>query len=182
MRKDIDPTIERLVRLTHNPRGRYADTSRLYEELLQRIDPPRASELPDVAAAHPQRHRGILHTALPRWWRAAAAELLLVGVAIAGVGVYQWSPTSPTESDTQQPGHVTARILTYSEAPLSLITDELSAIYGTTILVTDTPLRDFRITATFSTDEPLDEILHALADVAGCSVRHTEAAILLEAE
>lgn len=77
---------------------------------------------------------------------------------------------------------MTARILTYSEAPLSLITDELSAIYGTTILVTDAPLRDFRITATFSTDEPLDEILRALADVAGCSVHHTEAAILLDAE
>lgn len=185
MKHSIDDTLSRIARRTHSPRGQYAATPQNYQTLLDRIP---AGQRPIIGhssmlPAHEPSEQP-QHTAFPRW-SAAACLLLVVGIGLAIAGVwYQYHHTSSEGDGLPVPEHpgMTAgsRTLIYEQAPLADIAAELSDIFHTPIQIARPDLRDYRITATFSTDEPLDEILSILAEIANFQIRETQEGIVIE--
>lgn len=177
MKQSIDDIISRIFHRTHSPRGQYAATPQTYQSLLDRIP---AEQRPAIG----QRVRPRLST-FPRW-NAAASLLLLVGIglAIAGIWYHQYyqGSTSAEDLSVSEPSNtkVEPRTLVYEQAPMSDIAAELSEVYHTPIQIISPGLRDYRITATFSTDEPLDEILSVLAEIAHFEVHETPGGYALD--
>lgn len=160
--------IDTLAKRTHSPRGKFAATDQTYQELLHRI---------------PEEQRPVVTHPKPRGffvrWSAAACTLLIVGIglAIAGV-VYQQFYSSPAATDPNIASSETSdmaeiRTLIYEDTPLSVITSELEEIYHISIEVTDEKLMDYRLTATFSSDESIEEILSILAEAGGFEIQNT---------
>lgn len=169
---NIDDTLTRLAHRTHSPRGQHAATKQNYLSLLNRIPVDQRPVAKQV------------HAAFSRW--SAAACLLLVigiGLAIAGVWYHQhyYDPSAPESQSIEQSGtSQEPRKLVYQQAPLSIIVAELSEIYHTPILLTDPELGNYCVTATFSTDESLDEILAVLAEIGNFEVLQTAEGIIIE--
>lgn len=192
MKNNIDDTLTRLARRTHAPRGRYAATEQNYQQLLDRIpaetrpvigqgaQPGRTAVTPGRTASP----RGI-RAAFARW-SAAACLLLVVGIGLAIAGVwYHQSRHEPSAVEgqpaaTRPDTGAATRTLVYLQAPLSEIVADLSAIYHTPIQIGRPELRDYCVTATFSTAEPLAEILDALAEIGSFEVRESPGGIVIE--
>ena len=176
MKTTLDDTLDTLAHSTHSPRSQYAATDQNYQSLLNRIP---AEQRPAIG----QQYRKP-HPILTRWSAAAACLLLIVGIAIAGIWYHQYYavptaqdglPTSEQTSISPEP-----RTLVYENAPLADIVAELSAIYHTPILLLSPELGNYCITATFSTDESLPEILSLLAEIGNFEVRTTPDGFILE--
>lgn len=173
MKNSTNDILNRLVHRTHSPRGQYAATEQTYQSLLDRIP---LEQRPVVG-----RQRAVFLR-----WSAAACLWLVVGIglAIAGVWYYQYHLAPSASDDTtisEQPATTeTIRTLVYEQVPLGNIAAELSEIFRTPIQIIDPALRDYCITATFSTDEPLDEILSVLAEIGKFEVHRTTDTIILE--
>lgn len=156
MNHNIDQIIDRFAHLTHTPRGRYADHEAAYRQLLERL--PKEDYPRQVAAS--------------RHWSAAASIALVVGIGIAIAGVYTYrsgyfSTQEEMPGASAVPEAITAQTLVFDNTPLAEIAAILSEAYHTDITLSDPTLATYRITAAFSTDEPLEEILSALTDVSG---------------
>lgn len=163
------PILLRLARRVHSPRGRHAASDQTYRLLLDRIPAnqrPVASPTPTI---RPPRYRH---------WAAAASLLLIVTLGIAGICYHRYAEPSdvPVPSVVTPPAAVGAEVLSlqYDQAPLSVIVAELSRIYQVSILVTDPSLADYRITATFCTDESLVDVLLILAEAGNFDVQQDE--------
>jgi len=174
MKTSIDDTLTRLARRTHSPRGKHAATDQNYQSLLDRIP---AEQRP---VATPQIGR---RSIVPRW-SAASCLLLVVGIglAIAGVWYHQCFDTSSCERQPtvdQNDNCATPYTLSYESAPLVDIVTDLAEIYSTSIQITDPELAKYRITATFRTDESLDEILSILAEIGNFEMRKTSEGIII---
>lgn len=160
--------IDTLAKRTHSPRGKFAATDQTYQELLHRIP-----EEQRPVVAHPKQRNSVIR------WSAAACTLLVVsiGLAIAGI-VYQHFYTSPATTDPtivydETTDVAEIRTLIYEETPLSAIISELAEMYHVSIEVTDEELMNYRLTATFSSDEPLEEILSIIAEAGGFEIQDT---------
>lgn len=170
----IDDILTNLSHRTHSPRGQYAATSETYHSLLDRIP---AGQRPVIGQN--ERHQRSSFTR----WGAAACLFLVVGIGLAIVGVWHYhiSPSSESELETvpsvikEEP-----RTLVYQTTPLSVITAELSEVYETPIQIVNPELCNYGITATFSTDETLDEILAVLAEIGNFGVRKTAEGFVIE--
>lgn len=184
MKANIDDTLTRLARRTHSPRGKYAASEQTYQSLLDRIpadqQPSRCREEQCPAIGYGAR-KPQQHTAFARW-SAAACLLLVVGIGLAIAGVwYQryYAAPSATESPSASE-QAAANTLVYQEAPLCDIVAELSEHYHTPIQIVEPALRDYRITATFSTEESLTDILAILAEIGRFDVRETTEGFIIE--
>lgn len=169
MKNSLEIIIERFTRLTHSPRGKYAASDETYQQLLSRLsEAPMAqtsettsNTINTIGNSSANSHR----------WSAAASVALIVGIGIAIAGVYTFR--GYIFSSTQQPTEISVpttpqiRTLAFDNAPLSDIVASLSEAYSTEILITDPDLASYCITATFSTDESLSDILDALSQVSG---------------
>lgn len=158
MNHNIDQIIDRFAHLTHTPRGRYADHEAAYRQLLERL--PKEDYPRQVAAS--------------RHWSAAASIALVVGIGIAIAGVYTYR-SGYFSTQEELPGTsatfeaITAQMLVFDNTPLAEIVTTLSDIYDSKIMISDSSVANYCVTATFSTDEPLEEILEAITDVCGLS-------------
>lgn len=165
--------IETLANRTHSPRGKYAATDDTYQELLLRIP---AEQRP--AASHPvQRHFFIR-------WSAAACVLLVAGLFIAIAGIvylhFYASPSAPAIADSKPSDTEEIRTLFYEDTPLSAIVSELSETYHVSIEIQNTELLDYRLTATFTSDEPVEEILNILAEAGGFEIQKTDDGFVIQ--
>ncbi|MCQ2227636.1 MAG: DUF4974 domain-containing protein [Bacteroidales bacterium] len=146
MGKNINIDIERLSRLTHSPKGEYAATEDNYLRLKNRlIDQP----------ADAQQHRKA-----SRLWKKiaiAACIFIISGISYAMIKTYIIDMPS-------------ARTMTYHEAPLGQIISDIENTYGVSIGIADTTMLDYRMTAEFSTDEPLTDIIDALTAASGVKI------------
>ena len=131
-----------------------ADKEAIYQELCQRLGIEQDAER-QVASR-------------PMLWRcvsAAACALLVIGLSIAGI--YQYQSSQETEQPSVSvPSAATPEQLAplaFDNQPLSQIAATLSKRFGTPVVVEDPTLSKYRMTATFSPDESLPEILFALA-------------------
>lgn len=166
----IDRQIEYFSQSTHLPRGRYAASEEIYRELLGRLpesDYPRQ----DISAPVPARGG-----ANARSWSAAAGVALVVGIGIAIAGVYTYrsgffSGSDPVREQAPATETITSQTLVFDNTPLSQIAAALTEAYGTHIIFSDQALADCRITATFSTDESLEDILDAITEAGGMAYR-----------
>lgn len=177
MRASIDHVINRFARRTHSPRGRHAASEQTYQQLLHRI---------------PEAERPVIGPSLrqprsfsPRWSAAACLCLVVgIGLAIAAICYHQFlhapSAAGPQPVSEQSVKVREPRQLVFEQAPLSDITAQLSEIYDTTISILNPELLSYRITATFRTDEPLDEILHVLAETGQFDVTETPDGFVIE--
>lgn len=169
MKSPIDDTLSRLAHSTHSPRGKHAASDPLYQELLHRMPAEqRPHPMPNIP-----RKSGIAH-----WWSAACLLVVAgIGVAIAGV-LYQQHRHSVAAagsqgSQSQEESYSEFRTLSYHNAPLSAIVAELSEAYQVPIEIQDDKLLDYRLTATFTTHEPLADVLSILAEAGGFEVQET---------
>lgn len=167
--------INTLAKQTHSPRGKFAASDQTYQELLHRIP-----EEQRPVVAHPKQRNFFVR------WSAAACTLLIVGIglAIAGV-VYQHfyaspSLTTPNIASSETSGMEEIRTLIYDDAPLSVIISELTEIYHISIEVQRTELLDYRLTATFSSDESIVEILSILAEAGDFEIQETAAGFAIK--
>ena len=144
MKKNID--IEELSRLTHTPKGRYGATDENYAILKSRLDDqPRKVEV--------KRQRTL-------WQKIAiAASVIIVSsISYAMIDAYI----------LDMPRHKT---LTYHEAPISQIISDIEEAYDVRITVDDASRLDYRLTAEFSTDEELEDIIASLSTASGLALR-----------
>lgn len=176
MKTTIDDTLDTLAHSTHSPRSQYAATDQNYQSLLNRIP---VEQRPAIGQQH---HKS--QPVLPRWSAAAACLLLIVGIAIAGIWYHQYYAVPAAEdglSTSEQTGIAPdLRTLVYENAPLADIVAELSDIYHVSIQISDPERGNYCITATFSTDESLPEILSILAEICDFEVRTTADGFIIE--
>lgn len=152
MKKNID--IEELSRLTHTPKGRYGATDDNYAILKSRLDDqPRKVEV--------KRQRTL-------WQKIAiAASVIIVSsISYAMIDAYV----------LDMPRHKT---LTYHEAPIGQIISDIEEAYDVRITVDDASRLDYRLTAEFSTDEELEDIIASLSVASGLALR-VEQPLLIE--
>lgn len=176
MKSTIDDHISRIAHRTHTPRGQHAAGPQTYQSLLDRIP---AELRPVVGQHHSPR------STFPRWCVAACLCLVIgIGLAIAGVWYQHYRQPPITAEDqpvTEQPdSRIEPRTLVYQQVPLADIVTELSAVFLKPIQIANPDLADYRITATFSTEESLSEILAILSEIAGFEVRETPERIIIE--
>lgn len=196
MKNSLEIIIERFTRLTHSPRGQYAASDETYQQLLSRLSEAPISQTGKTTSNNINTiGSNIDNTTIGNYtsktkeniigsgnnagnssanshrWSAAASVALIVGIGIAIAGVYTFR--GYIFSSTQQPTEISVpsapqiRTLAFDNAPLSDIIASLSEAYSTEILITDQDLASYCITATFSTDESLSDILDAISRVSG---------------
>lgn len=166
----IDKQIEYFSQSTHLPRGRYAASEEIYRELLGRL-PESDYPCQDIPALMPACGRG-----KARRWSVAASVTLVVGIGIAIASVYTYrsgffSGNDPVREQVPASETISSQTLVFDNTPLSQIVATLSEVYDIHIIYIDPALADYRITATFSTDETLEDILDAITDVSGLAYK-----------
>lgn len=177
MKSTIDEILVRLAHSTHSPRGKNAATDQTYRSLLDRIP---EEQRPLIGKKKHQQ------SAFFTRWSAAACFLLVVGIGLAIAGIWHYHhyaipsgaesmPKSVQSSLNEEP-----RDLLYQVTPLADITTELSEIYHVSIQIANPELCNYGITATFSTNEPIDEILAILAEIGNFEVRETSDGFIIE--
>lgn len=196
MKNSLEIIIERFTRLTHSPRGQYAASDETYQQLLSRLSEAPMSQTGNTTSNTintigsnidnttignytsktkesniGNRNNAESSSANSHRWSAAASVALIVGIGIAIAGVYTFR--GYIFSSTQQPTEISVptapqiRTLAFDNIPLSDIVASLSEAYSTEIIIADQDLASYCITATFSTDESLPDILDALSLVSG---------------
>ena len=144
---------DEIAKRVRSPRGKMADKEAIYQELCQQLGIEQ-----DVERQAPR----------PMLWRrvsAAACALLVIGLSIAGIYQYQSSQEIEQPSVSVPSAATPEQLapLAFDNQPLSQIAATLSKRFGTLVVVEDPTLSKYRMTATFSPDESLPEILFALA-------------------
>ena len=162
MKHTPDEIIERFSRLTHSPRGSYASEDEAYRELLNRL---------------PENDRPVIGREVQigrkRKWSTAESIVLVAGIGIAIAGVYTFRHelflmTEPEHIENTLPVN-RIQTLVFDNVPLSEIVVSLSQAYGVEIDIASIELEKYCLTATFTTDETLDEVLAVLCEVGGFS-------------
>ena len=168
-KRDIDSVLDQLAKQTHAPRGEQADHDRVYAQLQQRME--RAETSPTL---HPERR-----TVLRPWRRyavAASVVLCVCFIVTAACLIYD----GPLRPSAEVPEPTTTQVesapqdMVFQQTPLSAIAAQLADRYQTLIRISSPELETYQVTATFSADESLEEILSALAVVAQCNWQKTE--------
>lgn len=174
MNPSIDDTLARLAHATHSPRGRHAATDQTYQSLLDRIP---AGQRPVIGRNERQPRAAF------KRWSAAACLLLVVGIALAIAGIWQHYhlPSTVESQPVSAPSdiQVEPRTLVYQATPLADIIAELSDVFDTPIQIVTPELCSYSVTATFRTDESLDEILAVLAEIGNFEVRKSAEGVAL---
>ena len=166
--RDIDSVLDQLGQQVHAPRGKQADREQVYAQLQQRMERDETSP-----RLHPARRTMFR---LPRYAVAASIVLGVCFIVTAACLIYTdplWHASDgpePTPSQVES----TPQEMVFQQTPLSQIVKQLSDRYHTSVRISSPELADYQVTATFSTDEPLEEILSALAIVAQCNWQKTE--------
>ncbi len=129
-----------------------ADKEAVYQELCQRLGIEQDVER---------------QTSRPMLWRrvaAAACIVLVVAIGVAGICQYQTqTEEAGMATSVATPTSEKLAPLAFDNQPLSQIATTLSKRFGTEVTVQDNKLAQYRMTATFTADETLPEILSALA-------------------
>lgn len=169
---DIDKRIEQVAQQVHSPQGEYADRENVYARLRKKmkLGPTLAPQ-----GIEPQRESLTL-LGFFRRYGVAASLLLFISLAVAGIFTYQqrWSvpesqpvAESPNDSGKKED-------LVFKAATMEAIAAHLSKTYRQKILVINADLKGYKVTATFSADESLTEVLSALCTVAKCQWKKTD--------
>lgn len=145
-REPFDKMIDQLARSTRSPHGRFsADES--WPLLKARLQMRR-------------RRR--------RVWMRVAASAAVVVFCVAGWAAYRalipsFSRKTELEATTPaSPRPKSVQTLKFRQERLEVVARRLSEVYETPVCVEDDSLKDYRVTATFRTDEPLPELLEVL--------------------
>ena len=168
-KRDVDAFIEAMASQVHSPKGKMADHDQVYAELQQRME--RVESRPEARATHSV---GFMRRI------SVAASIALGGCFIVFAITYLY--TGPIQRWMNEPepqaqvssAPTTVEEFAFEEEALSSIVAQLSDIYQTDITITSSELEDYQVTATFTSDEPIEDILSALATVASCHWQKTE--------
>jgi len=143
---------ESIAKRVRSPRGEMADKEAVYQELCQRLGIEQQEEKRPAIR--------------PLWRRVAVAAcaLLIVSIGIAGIYHYQLS-TEEAEpvSSVAHPASEKLGPLVFEKQPLAEIATVLTQRFGIEVSVTDKALAQYRMTASFTAEESLPEILSSLA-------------------
>lgn len=144
---------DKIAKRVRSPRGKMADKEAVYQELCQRLGIEQDAER--QAASRPML-----------WRRVAAAACIVLIVAIGVAGIYQYqtqNEEAEMATSVTTPASKELAPLAFDNQPLYQIAATLSKRFGTEVTIQDNKLAQYRMTATFDADEPLPEILSALA-------------------
>jgi ferric-dicitrate binding protein FerR (iron transport regulator) len=157
MVKNIEKTITRLAASVHSPKNRFA-TKNAYGELCRRIG-IRAMSAND---ADRSSRRLYMRTAV------AASLALVVGIGIACISNYdKWfAPAKVSKTETTAPAEAKRPDIVFKNQPMKVIAQRLSKEYNVKIIIKDNNLAEYKVTATFSPDENIDDIISILSSAA----------------
>ena len=157
MVKDIEKTITRMAASVHSPKNRFA-ANNAYGELCRRIG------IKAMAAGSTSRsHRKLyMRTAV------AASLALMVGIGIACISNYdKWfAPAKVSKTETTAPAEAKRPDIVFKNQPMKVIAQRLSKEYNVKIIIKDNSLAEYKVTATFSPDENIDDIISILSSAA----------------
>jgi ferric-dicitrate binding protein FerR (iron transport regulator) len=174
--EEDDKRLEQLTSATHAPRGKHSreESWRLLQARLADADVPAATPTP-----HPAKTRRIA----PRWRTNAAAASNALLFAAGSYAAYRYVATTHAEQRDERTRidipQVEPDVIHFDDAPLADIAASLSLTYGVSIRVEGDTLRTFRMTATFTTDESLDEVLALLCRNQSFTYQRTDTLILI---
>lgn len=141
----MNNSIEKLTRATHSPKGEYGATDENYKRLkVKLVDKPIETRT---------RTRSLV------WQKIAVAASVIIVSCISYAMIKTYI--------TDLPRHKT---LSYQEAPMADIIHDIEKEYNVHITVGDKGKLNYRITAEFSTDEDVDDIIEALSNASGTSL------------
>lgn len=165
---EVDSVLDQLAQQVHAPRGKQADHEQVYAQLQQRME--RVETSPRLHPAHRTMFR------LPRYAVAASIVLGVCFIVTAASLIYTDPLWHASDSPEPTPSQVesTPQEMVFQQTPLSQIVKQLADRYHTSVRISSPELADYQVTATFSPDEQLEEILSALAIVAQCNWQKTE--------
>jgi ferric-dicitrate binding protein FerR (iron transport regulator) len=168
MAHDIDSVLDQLAQHVHAPRGKQADREQVYAQLQQRME--RVETSPRL---HPARRTMFR---LPRYAVAASIVLGVCFIVTAACLIYTDPIWHASDGPEPTPSQVESapQEMAFQQTPMSQIVKQLADSYQTSVRISSPELADYQVTATFSPDEPLEEILSALAIVAQCNWQKTE--------
>lgn len=175
-RPNLDKLIEQMAQQVRAPKGAHADHDKVYARLRERMQPV---EMPVIGRRRPTLLNFI------RSHRAAAAVVIGVWFMAAFAGLYltqpEWfRPAESTAIVAPVEGSKPKTDLVFQAATLDSIAARLTATYGQPVKVLTQELKTYRVTATFSSDESLPDVLGALCTVAKCQWRETEGVYVIE--
>lgn len=174
-RPNLDKLIEQMAQQVRAPKGAQADHDKVYARLRERMQPV---EMPVIGRRRPTLLNFI------RSHRAAAAVVIGVWFMAAFAGLYltqpEWFGVQPQSVEETVVAPAEVSVFTFDHAPLRDIAAQLSAKFDTNITVATDRLAEYQVTATFSSDESLQDIISALAIVAKCQWREVEGGYVLE--
>ena len=173
-KRDVDACIEAMASQVHSPKGKMADHDQVYAELQKRMERDESRSM-----IRPAHSVGFMRRI------SVAASIALGGCFIAFAITYlykgpiqRWlNEPEPQRQESSAPTAVEEFV--FEEEALSRIVSQLSVIYRTEITITSSELEDYQVTATFTSDEPIEDILSALATVASCHWKKTESGYAL---
>lgn len=164
MEDNFNKTLNRLIQDSHEPREEYSKERTWM--LLQ------------------AKMKGAAHQQTSHWWHKAAAA-----AAIVMFGVFSWAmyavylnpqPATPQEVieapilETEK-----GKALIFVQVPLQSITEQLEQTFGVSIRIEGEALKDYRVTASFTEDESLEDIIALLGRVAEAEVIYKDNEIIL---
>ena len=167
-KRDVDTCIEQMASQVHSPKGAQADRDAVFARLKGRLE---GAEARSAVRSH--------HTSsfsLIRKYGMAASFILGVFFVLSAA-TYLWVERDhlPWSKQDVEPTEVTVQFqeLLYEQETLGNIVAQLSDIYQTPIRICSDELTGHLVTASFSTDEPLTDILSALSVVVHCQWRQS---------
>ena len=166
-KRDVDACIEAIASQVHSPLGTQAEREAVYNRLSQRLDRTEVRLKPRRSALSLFIHR----------YGVAASFLIVVTLSVACVYTFrpEWfRPAETTAVVVPAEGSKPKSDLVFQAATMDSIAAQLTATYGKPIKVVTPELKTYRVTATFSADESITDVLSVLCTVAKCQWRKTE--------
>jgi ferric-dicitrate binding protein FerR (iron transport regulator) len=174
--EEDDKRLEQLTSATHAPRGKHS------REESWRLLQARLSDAPAAAPA-PTPHPAKTRRLTTRWRTIAAAASIALLFAAGSYAAYHYVATTHAEQRDPRTRidlpQVEPDVMHFDDVPLADIAATLGAAYGVSIRVEGDTLRTFRMTATFTTDESLDEVLALLCRNQTFTYQRTDTLILI---
>lgn len=161
--EDFDKVLNKLIASTRSPRGKFSaeNSWKLLEGKL---------------FARRIKRRFWLRTT------SAAAVVLLCVASWATYRALYIEPTQPAPAPMEAPAPTapeSREVMVFRQQPLQEIVDQLSTMFHADIRIEDDSLKNYRMTATFSPNESLTEILNLLKEAGNFDYKQTNKTIII---
>lgn len=163
MNDNFDKVLDSLVQSTRSPKGAYSK-----ERTWMKLEARRKAEV--------RRHSFVI-------WRRVSSVAAVFFICLLGWATYHQLIVEPRSSQpsVEIPAHEKQpSTMVFKQETLQNIVDVLTQTYHRPIIIEDETLKNYRITATFRSDESLDEILNLLQKASAFTYTNANDTIIIK--